>query len=70
MTVADDIAAVFNLEGSSVDAFVTLDSSDFDDVKIASVTVTLRGGAVWTDAESLTEYISSYYDCEVNISYE
>ena len=70
VTVADDIAAVFNLEGSSVDAFVTLDSSDFDDVKIASVTVTLRGGAVWTDAESLTEYISSYYDCEVNISYE
>ena len=69
-SVADDISAVFNLERSSVDASATLDSSDFDDVKIASVTVTLRGGAVWIDAESLAEYISSSYDCEVNISYE
>ncbi len=69
-SVADDISAVFNLERSSVDASATLDSSDFDDVKIASVTVTLRGGAVWTDAESLTEYIIGTYDCEVNISYE
>lgn len=69
-TVSDDIAAAFNIARGSVDACVTLDSSDFDDVKIASVTVTLRGGAVWTDAESLTEYIRSSYDCEVNISYE
>lgn len=69
-SVADDIAAAFNIERENIDASVTLDSSDFDDVKIASVTVTLRGGAVWTDAESLTEYISDTYDCEVNISYE
>ena len=69
-SVVDDIAAAFNIARGSIDASVALDSSDFDDVKIASVTVTLRGGAVWTDAESLTEYIVESYDCEVNISYE
>ena len=70
VTLADDIADAFMIDRGDIDASVMLDAGSYDDVKIASVTVTLRGRAVWTDAFALTEYIKNTYNCEAGIRYE
>ena len=69
-TVKDDLIRVFRINNDDIAVIVSLDSTDFDNIKIDSVTVTLRSYGAWTDTESIENYISENYDCEAQIRYE